>query len=316
MDRIDQRIMRAGTRGPNPWMGLGDSWGSYWAASLAIGGLSAVFLFSAGGWWYRKRLELSGARTPDPALARRVYVFASLVWAMPALLGAIWAMATYDSPRQAQFADDPRSLIVLGFLFWSVFTSWRGATTAFALRPGAALTWFLILPTALYGVLVAGVVAMAAFGVLEAEPDVRHPRRIVRDAFQLEYPGNWHVDPTIDGYDPDHFFSIEPQFADCAVHFHIGGDFADPEGALDSYRDGIEAAFTEVTWLPPHHSWGRLQGRGARGSARFAGNSYMIALFATEHDGRVALVREVCGEDAHHRVEAGLKQIRGSFTWR
>lgn len=315
-DSIDQRMMRDDLLGRGTAI-LAESWPFYWLTVLSLGVISAGMIFLVGGWWYRKRLEFCGARRPDQRLTRRVYVFASLVWAIPGLLYTVWNSAVYATPRIANQTNDAGGIVLIGFLLWSLFTSYHGVTSAFELRRGAARFWFLVLPIALYAVIFGGVILVAASGLLAAQPDVTHPRHVLRAGFALDHPGNWKIDETIENYDPDRYFSIEPPFDDAVVFVHIGRDFADVGEALDAYRDETERGFGTKDWKP-FDRWGRHAGHGLRGEGAVEGyGTYSTSVFAMSHaDGRVLVVREICATKIEPKIEPGMRLIRTTFAWR
>ena len=315
-ERLDARILRDDARGRSTFAALADSWASYWTAGLVGGVISAALLARIGGWWYRKRLEFSGAGDVNLALVRRVYVFASLVWAVPALLYRVWTSAAYSTPRAAGQGDDLGGLVLIVFLFWSLVTSYRGVTTAFVLRPGAARLWFLILPAGLYAVVLLAFLGLMAAG-LDAAPEVSRPRRVTRPGFEVSYPRNWVIDERMANYDPDGYFSIEPELADCAVFVHVGRDFADVDEALDAYEDETGQTFGVAQWLPVEQ-WSALAGRGKRGLGKVTGHGdYTVILFATAHsDGRILVVREICEVSVADKMAPGMRLISSSFRWR
>lgn len=317
IDQIDMRLLRDDVQGRARLAFLADDWSAYWLVAVIAGVFSALLLFLVGGWWYRCRLQFCGAIHPSKRLARRVYVFASVVWALPALAYAAWTSAVYASPRAASEGDDWGSVILLGCLFWSVLTSYRGATTVFQLRRWAGRVWFLILPAAAYASLLLVAIAVFASGLLMPAPDVHRPRRIHRPGFEVAYPGNWQIDTEHADFDPDGYFTIEPPFADAVVTFHIGADFENAADAVETYREETERSIEKVIWGELDR-WGPHVGEGLRGSGTIAGHgSYAATIFAAVHeDGRVLVVRELCASDAFSRLEPGVDLIRRTFAWR
>jgi hypothetical protein len=309
-DRMQDRLMRGDVQS------TGGDWATYWFACLVVGLVSAALIYGIGGWWYRKRLEFSGAVTPDSRLARRVYVFASLVWAIPSLAYAAWQSAAYDTPIAAALGDDLGWGVILVFLLWSVLTSYRGATTAFPLRAGAARMWFLILPATIYALLFGGFFLAAFSGLLAQRPDVQRPNTVIRQAFQLQYPGNWVIDTSDPDYDLDSYFSIEPPLADCVVSLHVGTDFVDAADGVEAYCAALEEA-VEIDGWQPLTEWGALTGEGRTATGSIGGvGEYLVVVFAAEGPEHVLVARELCASNVHSRIAPGISLIRRSFTWR
>lgn len=167
MGRVDQKMIQAELgHASKGWENLASwllsSWLNYWLVVLAAGATWAVFLWYLGGWWYKKRLQWSGAADPSSILARRIYTFQELVLAGPTVLLALVQTALFANYRDAWQADEFWSTSVLVFVFWSCWTSYVAATTAFQLSKTKARIWFLILP------LLLSVAALGVAGTLYA----------------------------------------------------------------------------------------------------------------------------------------------------
>ncbi len=161
IDRVDQEMMKVdlGTaRAHNIADLVGASWLSYWGFVLAIGACSGVFLWYLGGWWYKVRVGWSGETDPDPKTARLVYVYASFVAAMPAvLLMVAWTLMFQD--YATAWADESLwPVAILIFPFWSCYASYRGVTSVFDVSTGKAFVWFALLPGVIYSLAVVGVI--------------------------------------------------------------------------------------------------------------------------------------------------------------
>lgn len=159
MDKVDQQALKADLNSQSMSNPIGDSWLYYWLLVLFIGTAWAAFRWYVGGWWYTKRLEWSRVDEVDPRTAYLTYTWAGLVVALPAILAGIALTMLYPSYRVAWEEETWLSTAVTGFLFWSIFTSWRGANTVFGARGIRSYLWFLILPAVLYVAIFATVIA-------------------------------------------------------------------------------------------------------------------------------------------------------------
>ena len=113
MGRIDSNIMKAEFGHARPgWQMLGpwltESWLNYCVFVLAFGMVNGWILWNLGGWWYRKRLEWSGARDVDRVAVPATYIYEDLVHSGPAILVAI---------GQTQFYSTAVVLGVVGTLY-------------------------------------------------------------------------------------------------------------------------------------------------------------------------------------------------------
>jgi len=296
----------------------GGSWSSFWLFSAIAGVVCGAVVFSLGSWWYRKRLNFCGCRTTDRALARRVYLFASLVWAVPWLLELLSETARYDTPLAAMQGDGLMMIapIVMGaFLFWSVVTSYRGATVAFALQRGRARWWFLILPVAGYGMIIlTALVAVLYLGIAE-QPEVTRYKVVDQPGFQLHYPGNWFIDESDPDFNLDHWFVIGPALADCSITVDMDGSFVEPEEGLSAYRQALEQSFAVDGWAEPR-KFGSHDAVALTAVAEHSGGGrYVISIYALAHDGRVAVIVEMCAEDIAAKMAPGFELVRRTFRW-
>ena len=169
IDRVDGHLVKAdlGTVPLNPLLERAvSSWPLYWACVLVAGVLAGAGLWYVGGWWYRVRAGWAGARDPDPRLARLVYVYSGFVLALPAVaVVVLWTLAFPD--YRTAWTDDESfwSLALVVFPFWSCWASFRGVTSVFEVSRAKAAVWFLVLPSALYLLLIGGVALAYMFGV-------------------------------------------------------------------------------------------------------------------------------------------------------
>lgn len=157
MDRIDQKLLRADfeSSASSPFiMQVVSSWVMYWAMMLVLGVISAAIVWLIYGWWFKKRLQFSGAKNADITLARQVFVLQALIYVLPSLLITLAHTFLYPNYLVA-YNESMIATSVILFIFWSCWTSYRGATTVFVTNKWA-IVWFLILPVIFY-LLVMGV---------------------------------------------------------------------------------------------------------------------------------------------------------------
>lgn len=159
MGRVDKQVMKAdlgaranalGQVNALDQMGILESWLLFWGFVLLVGLVAAAFLWAVGGWWYRVRIKWSGAPDPDPRTARVVYIYATFVHALPALLVVAVATILYADYRVYWQADEMWPSIGILFPFWSCVTSYKGVRATFDVSSWKARIWFLILPIIVY----------------------------------------------------------------------------------------------------------------------------------------------------------------------
>jgi hypothetical protein len=292
-----------------------DDWTRMWLVSAGLGALAAGAIYLVGGWWYRARLTLSGASRPDRDRARRVYLFAAQVWAVPGLAYLAWESATYPTPRAAAAGHDPGAAFVVVCLFASVVVSFVAARSSFELRPWPARVWFLLLPALVYALALGATVAavhVSRVGGLEVPAALRPPARIERVGFSLELPPGWTIDTSDPEYDPDHDFTVEPPDLDAAVRFVLHDSPSEPEEAVETTRRDLAAAF-DATVAGTFERWGEWEGAGLRLEASLQVKRYVIMVFSgTTGDASFEVV-ELSEASALDAALPAFERMRASF---
>ncbi|HEU5186535.1 MAG TPA: tetratricopeptide repeat protein [Gemmatimonadaceae bacterium] len=168
IDRIDTQLAKAdvGVSGSDVGLarGVAASWGAYWSLVLIVGALGSGLVWLIGGWWYNTRLRWSGAVGFDEREGRQVYVFASLVHALPTVLYSLLAMVLYSSYLAAWEADSIWVAVFALFPFWAVVASYKGVRARFQPRVTRARVWFLVLPSLFYALVLGGFVVLGLRG--------------------------------------------------------------------------------------------------------------------------------------------------------
>lgn len=309
IDRMDQKIL----------LGKGfqfiDSWGSYWLFAITAGIFGGIFYFIIGGWWYIVRLGFSGAKGSDMHLARRVYLFASQVWAVPALLAATVETGRYNSPLEmATGSASYWDLIIIIFPFWSVWTSYVGVCSAFPVRRNKARLWFLILPCLVY--LLAFLLSIGLFtGFADSVPaDMKRLNTHESNTMYFSYPGNWVIDTNKEDYDPDHSVYVEPIMQDAIIKVMIYESYnkseEELEATLNGFREGMEIGSLSSSF----NTMGSYEGTGSEYKVLIEGNAYTLRQFASQvGDGVILEAFELYQSSAKSAVLPGFMLIKNSL---
>ena len=323
IDRIDTELVKADLNSSrlSPLLALGDEWAFYWIYCLLGGLAGGVFFYALGGWWYKKRLYWCGAEDADSDTARRVYVYASQLYALPMIAYTVLETIWFESPLAAYETDDLSGFSLLILLFWSVFVSYKGATTVFVLRKGLARLWFLILPSAVYSL--ALVAVFAAFLLQDSgPPQIGDPRKIETTSYSLSYPGNWYLDTNDEDYDLNYDIEIGPSFDDALANIVMFDYDVDPEYLVGQTFANWEDAYivSDTTTL---HSWGNHVGYGVTGTLTIESAPYRALAFAALRPvpdslyGSVVmgfLVLELAEGGVSEKLQPGFDLIRDSFV--
>ena len=85
-------------------------------------------------------------------------MYSGFVLALPAVaVVALWTLAYPDYGTAWADEESFWPLMLVVFPFWSCWASFRGVTSVFEVSRGKAALWFVVLPSALYVVLIGGV---------------------------------------------------------------------------------------------------------------------------------------------------------------
>lgn len=164
--RIEHRMVRADAGGSAAPAMIAESWLGFWVTVILGGLLSGLLLWHLGAWWYRVRLNWSGADESHSERARVVFLYSRLVWAAPALLTQVIDTFRFEDYVESWNHESLLPLVLLVFPFWSFVVSYRGVRTVFGVRRGPALWWFLIAPSLMFLLAVGALGALAA-GVVD-----------------------------------------------------------------------------------------------------------------------------------------------------
>jgi hypothetical protein len=309
IDRLDIRILQRS----DMYEWAANSWLAYWAAAILGGAISGALYYAIGGWWYRLRLKWSGADEPDKLLARKVYMFASLVVVLPVVLVTLIDTATFDTPRAA--SDDEGGswrLILVVFLFWSCWTSYAGARATYGLRRGLALLWLAILPGVFYVIFLATVFA-AMIAMALGPADVNSPVEYENPTMSFSYPGNWFIDTSDPNNDPNSYLMIEAM-QDAIVILQVYESARTPEAELEATVDVYDEMIDNFKVIGEFGAWGLHSGVGREYRGTIDGAPYEFrALVHVANDGRYVEVLEFFATADETSVEPGFNLIRRTF---
>ncbi len=318
IDRLDLELARMDIGGRARPLAefVSGSWGRYWGVALGTGLIGAIMYYAVGGWWYKTRIKWCGVADPDPHEARRVYVFASLVWALPAVL-----LAVTDSLRSASPVTSEAGWLSLGLglaaLFWSYYVSYRGTRTAFGTSRWLARLWFLILPALLQTAALVVMVLLVVFtGLISgtSEVHVRNPATVSRAGFELQHPANWWTEFEIDGEDNVFEFSVDSPL-DAVARIIIDDIPEDPQEALARELE-FSREYFPGTEGQPVLTWGSVTGAGWEYIGTYDGTRYRVRVFCASTEKHSLVVAEYCAEDVFESERLGFDLLRDSFRFR
>lgn len=198
MDQVDQEMLKIQGGKQSAIAVVTQTWWAYWAFCIGLGIISSFFIWYFGGWWYRKRLEFSGAESPDPFKARYIYIYASFIHSAPSVIAALIFTSLYSNYIEAYTKDSFLGIVVVVFIFISLITSYIGASTVFVLSKWKARLWLIVLPAIFY------LLIIGALGFLFAKinsdqyrsTEIVPGHRVITSVdnlFSIKLPANWSI---------------------------------------------------------------------------------------------------------------------------
>ncbi len=240
--------------------------------------LGGLLYFYLGGWWYRVRLKWCGAQKPDAQLARRLYLYASQILAIPVVIVTVIDSFTFTTPMQAMQSDAMWQIILVIFPFWSVFASFLGARAIFDIGLFRALIWFAALPAIFYFISMGLVIVLLWFSPVFLEANITNTKHFENASFALEYPGNWDMDLSDDFHDYESLIWIDA-ISDAYIWFSI----YEPTGSLEEEFDATLSDFradygkTAMTGSAAN-TWAGFACFGKTGSFTYEGTRYDVQI--------------------------------------
>lgn len=317
MTGATDRLERAVSQGTIP--GLANSWAVYWAVLAGAGVLSALLYFHLGGWWYRIRLRWSGVPDADKALARRVYLYASLVYALPSVLMIVWQTATFGRPVDAQNSAtfSVFDIVILLCLVWSIVTSYIGVRTVFDARGFKPALWFLILPMLLViaALGVGAAIAITNMSLGARPPAISQPIEFRSGDIVLSHPSNWGVDTLDPEYRPGEYIPITMEAdASLVIQVYESEMTSDEEADLSIESVVADASNAENTSIQKFDRWGSHEGAGREVTVTIDGLEITVRCFVTTWgEGRRLEVIESCRAEDRTILDRGFAHVESSF---
>jgi hypothetical protein len=167
----------------------------------------------------------------------------------------------------------------------------------------------------LFALLVGCAGCIESLVLTEQKADVRSPKPLVRERFRLAYPGNWAVDEDDEGYDPDHFFSIESP-GSCHVTVVVFDAALDARDVLDGQVGALVPELVKQPTKTRFTRWGAYDGEGVTLAGRIVGvypGSVRIFAHASEPQDLTISIVEFCFDEDLPLVRPGFELIERSF---
>ncbi len=313
-----------------------DFWPAFLCLVGAFGLVSAVLFHYLGGWWYRLRLRWSGAINPDRALARRVYLYASTILALPACAHLLYRALTHATPADALWHTSAwwqRLFVVLAF--WSIIVSHKGVREVFGVRGWRPALWFLILPMSFYAITVlAAILSLLALmapatgtastgsaspapppaqSLVTASAVVLVPATNLKGPWEMAFPSDWKVNGD---------YALGPREWNIAVQVAETGHMWTLQ-IWSGRGNAVRSLALELDWIQGFPvkqvgtmtTWGRFSGIGKELVVTVDRDVMFVRSFVSElGDGRMLVASELMPEADRARTASLYRAIANSVA--
>ena len=153
IDRLDQQLMKFDLRGNLDEAGLLNNWIVYWVVAILGGFIGGYILYLIGGWFFNVRLKWSKG-TGDIEKSRYIYLYSGVVSFAVIILATLLSMTfnnkPYISESESFLWDLISAVLLLFFIFYSVYVSYTGVRAITDAEKVRSRIWFLIIPMVFY----------------------------------------------------------------------------------------------------------------------------------------------------------------------
>ncbi len=171
---------------------------------------------------------------------------------------------------------------------------------------------------ALFALLVGHAGCLGGMVHAEQEADLRAPKPLVRERFQLQYPRNWSIDEADADYDPDHLFSIDSP-GSCHVSVIVFDAVLEPKGSVEAQVAAVVPRIVRNPVETPFTRWGAHEGEGMTLAGRILGifeGTIRIFAHASEPENLTFTIVEFCFAEDLPLVRPGFELIERTFELR
>lgn len=153
IDRLDRQLTKYDLKGKLDDLDFLNNWIGYWIFAIIGGIIGGYILYLIGGWFFNVRLKWSKG-TGDIDKSRYIYLYSGVVSSTVIILTTLVSMLLnnkpYDSESEFNLWDLTSLILLIFFIYYSVFVSYTGVRTITDADKLRSKIWFLILPVFLY----------------------------------------------------------------------------------------------------------------------------------------------------------------------
>lgn len=153
INRMDSQLIKIDMRGDLLKFGFLNNWFVYWLIVIFGGLIGGYFTYLIGGWFYDVRIRWSKG-TRDLNKSRYMYLYSGVVFYIVVMIETIIAMFFYRHPYSTSEVntvfDISSSIILLFFIFYSIYISFKGVRSITNAEKNRSILWFIVLPIIYY----------------------------------------------------------------------------------------------------------------------------------------------------------------------
>lgn len=163
IDRLDRQLTKYDLKGKLDEVEFINNWVGYWLSAVIGGIIGGYVLYLIGGWFFNVRLKWSKG-TSNLDQSRYIYLYSGVISSAIVILTTCISMLIetkpYDTESEFSLWDLTSLVLLLFFLYYSVYVSYCGVRTLTDAEKMRSKIWFLILPVGVYTIAYIAVVAL------------------------------------------------------------------------------------------------------------------------------------------------------------
>lgn len=307
------------------------SWQSLFAISVPAALFAAIFYWSVGARWFRKRLEWCGITSLDLPEARVLYFATVVPYALFAATMTALLPLWFATPLEYRedFRAVPDLLMLVGnyvLLMLGCVALTLLVVKGLAAKPLASIMWFLVAPVLAYAAQITGGVIigllLANSATFSSSPaDMMSPKShaAVRDApFAFNYPRNWAVERS--GPEPGFVIAtIAVSGPDGSMVVMDLAEGEDIESRPSEHLTGMLEGFREIemttTTMEPITRLGPFSGQGMRTtlSSKDSNRTRLEVLVVDLAPGRRLILQVFTPPEMKPAQRKGVDMVLGSL---
>lgn len=153
IDKANKQLIKFDLRGNLDTINFLNNWIGFWAFAIIGGAIGGYILYLIGGWFYDIRLKWSNG-TSNLEQSRNLYLYSNFFLYLTIVLTGVQEtiinQKPYDTLEVFNLFDFISIVLLLFFIFHSIYISFIGVTTVTDVDIKKARIWFALLPIVFY----------------------------------------------------------------------------------------------------------------------------------------------------------------------